>query len=158
MEIRFIKGTDVPAVLSLLKQVGALHHQGRPDIFRRKAQKYGPSQVFSMVDSSQNPILIAAEDEQVLGYCFCEIKEYKNDPVMADRKELYIDDLCVDKTCRGQGVGSALYEAACKLAKEKACHNVSLNVWCCNETAVAFYNKLGLKPQKIGMEMILEED
>ena len=157
MEIRFARGTDVPAILNLLKEVGMVHHLGRPDIFRLHAQKYGASQVLSMVDSSQNPILIAAEGEQVLGYCFCEIKQHKNDPVMADRKELYIDDLCVDESCRGQGVGRALYQAACAFAKEKECHSVTLNVWCCNETAVAFYEKLGLKPQKIGMEMILEE-
>lgn len=158
MEIRFARGTDVPAILTLLKQVGMVHHLGRPDIFRKNAQKYGASQVLAMVDSSQSPILVAADGEQVLGYCFCEIRAHKNDPVMADRKELYIDDLCVEESCRGQGVGRALYRAACDFAKKETCHSVTLNVWCCNETAVAFYEKLGLKPQKIGMEMILEEN
>lgn len=30
-----------------------------------------------------------------------------------------------------------------------------LNVWCCNENAMKFYESCGLKPQKIGMETIL---
>jgi len=32
---------------------------------------------------------------------------------------------------------------------------VTLNVWCCNESAMKFYESLGMKPQKIGMEAIL---
>ena len=30
---------------------------------------------------------------------------------MNDRKTLYIDDLCVDETLRGQHIGRALFEA-----------------------------------------------
>lgn len=30
-----------------------------------------------------------------------------------------------------------------------------LNVWCCNENAMKFYESCGLKPRKIGMETIL---
>ena len=39
--------------------------------------------------------------------------------------------------------------------KKEACYNVTLNVWSCNEGAMKFYEKCGLKPQKVGMEIIL---
>ena len=52
MEIRFAVPRDVPGILSLLRQVGAVHHQGRPDIFREHAQKYGASQVLAMLVSA----------------------------------------------------------------------------------------------------------
>ena len=74
---------------------------------------------------------------------------------MTDIKTLYIDDLCVDEKFRGKGVGKELYEAALSLAKEKGCYNLTLNVWSCNESAIHFYESMGLIPQKIGMEMIL---
>ena len=32
---------------------------------------------------------------------------------------------------------------------------LTLNVWSCNESALRFYEKCGLLPQKIGMEKIL---
>ena len=153
MEFRFAIQEDVPAILQLLKQVGAVHHQGRPDIFRENAQKYGPSQVLSKLDS----ILIAAEGAKVLGYCFFIMETHKNDPVMTDRRELYIDDLCIDETLRGKGVGKALYTRAVEYAKEQGCSSVTLNVWCCNENAMAFYQKLGMQPRKIYMEMGLED-
>ena len=45
MEIRFAKAQDVPGMIKLLQQVGKVHHEGRPDLFRSNAQKYSPSQL-----------------------------------------------------------------------------------------------------------------
>ena len=157
MEIRFAQASDVMGILALLRQVGQVHHQGRPDIFRAGAQKYGPSQVLSMLSKPDTVIFVAVEEEKVLGYGFCFIKNHALDPVMTDRTELYIDDLCVDENCRGKGIGKALYEAICKYAKMRKCYHITLNVWSCNENAMRFYESLGLKPQKIGMEAILED-
>jgi len=157
MEIRFAQAKDIPGILSLLRQVGEVHHQGRPDIFRSGAQKYGASQILSMLDSSATPIFVAAEGDRVLGYGFCMFKQYKNDPVIADHSEIYIDDLCVDESCRGQHIGRAIYNEILRYAKMRRCYNVTLNVWSCNPSAMGFYESLGLKPQKVGMEVILEE-
>ena len=66
-----------------------------------------------------------------------------------------IRDRCVDESCRGQHVGQALYEAVLELARSMGCYNVTLNVWSCNPGAMRFYEKRGLKQQKIGMEIIL---
>ena len=68
---------------------------------------------------------------------------------------LYIDDICVDEGARGRGVGRALYGHILGFAREKGCYNVTLNVWSCNPGAMAFYEKLGLTPYKVGMEKIL---
>ena len=157
MEIRFAQPRDVPGILKLLKQVGRVHHVGRPDLFRENAQKYGASQVLAMLDSKDTPIFIAAEEDQVLGYGFCFIKQLKEDPVMKDRTELYIDDLCVEETCRGQHIGRTIYEAILRYAKMRKCYHVTLNVWACNESAMKFYQSLGMQVQKMGMETVLED-
>ena len=158
MEIRFARPEDVPQILALLRQVGLVHHNGRPDIFRSNAQKYGASQVLALLESPSTPIFVAAEKETVLGYGFCVLKTYTNDPVMQDYKTLYLDDLCVAESCRRQGVGKLLYDAICSYAKSQNCNSLTLNVWCCNESAMKFYEKCGMKPQKIGMEASLEVD
>lgn len=155
MEIRFAQPADVPGILTLLRQVGQVHHRGRPDIFRADAQKYGPSQVLAMLDKSETPIFVAAEDGKVLGYCFCQIKTYYRDSVIVDHTTCYIDDLCVDEGCRGKHIGTALYEAVRRYAKNRDCRSITLNVWSCNPGAMKFYESLGLKPQKVGMEAIL---
>lgn len=158
MEIRFAKVSDVPAILDLLRQVGQVHHEGRPDIFRSGAQKYSASEVIAMLDDPENPIFIAAEGDKVLGYGFCQIIRYAKDPVMTDRVELYLDDLCVDESTRGMGVGKAIYEAIRKYAASRKCHSVSLNVWSCNKTAEKFYVNLGLTPRKTYMEELLDAE
>ena len=68
---------------------------------------------------------------------------------------VYIDDICVDEAARGLGVGRALYDHILAFAREKGAYNVTLNVWSCNPGAMAFYEKLGLVPYKVGMEKIL---
>lgn len=158
MEIRFAIGEDVPGILELLRQVGLVHHRGRPDIFRSDAQKYSASQVLALMSASNTPIFVAVEDGKVLGYSFCQIKTYYRDSVIADHTTCYIDDLCVDENCRGQHIGSALYQAVCRYARGRKCRSVTLNVWSCNEGAMRFYESMGLKPQKVGMEAILEEN
>lgn len=158
MKIRFAGPADVPAILKLLRQVGKVHSDGRPDIFRTGAQKYSASQVLAMLDDPMQPVFIAAEGDAVLGYGFCQIHTYEKDPVMTDRTELYLDDLCVDETARGKGVGKALYNAIRDYAKQRSCHSVSLNVWSCNETAYKFYVNLGLLPRKTYMEELLDAE
>ena len=108
MQIRFAKERDVPGIINLLRQVGRVHHEGRPDLFRPDAQKYSPSQIMAMLDKAATPIFVAVEDNAVLGYGVCMMKDYDRDTVITSHKSLYIDDLCVEEGCRGKGVGKAI--------------------------------------------------
>ena len=157
MNIRFAENKDIPAMIGLLRQVGQVHHQIRPDIFRSNAQKYNETALAELLRDPQRPIFIA-EEGKVLGYCFCILEETANHPVLMDEKTLYIDDLCVDENCRGKHVGQILYDHACRFARDQGCQTVTLNVWCGNDSAMAFYEKMGLKPRKIYMETRLEDD
>lgn len=157
MEIRLAQAEDIPGILTLLRQVGQVHHRGRPDIFRAGAQKYNEAQLRTMLDQPEAPIFVGVEAGKLLGYGFCFLKCHQGDPVIADFRELYIDDLCVEENCRGQQVGRRLYEHICRHARTLGCRSVTLNVWCCNPGAMAFYKKMGMRPQKVGMETILED-
>ena len=155
MEIRFAMEQDVPGIVKLLRQVGRVHHEGRPDLFRSDAQKYSPSQILGMLNDPMLPIFVAVEEDTVLGYGFCVMEILENHSVMNDRQTLYIDDLCVLEECRGKHIGTRIYQEILRYAKGRGCYNVTLNVWSCNESAMKFYESLGLKPQKVGMEAIL---
>ena len=155
MTIRFAEVRDIPGMIELLKQVGEVHHQLRPDLFRAGAQKYKEADLEALLRDPDRPIFIADQDGAVVGYCFCILQVTENNPVLCDRKVLYIDDLCVEENLRGKGIATALYNRVLEFAKELGCHSVTLNVWCGNDSAMAFYEKCGLKPQKIGMEKVL---
>jgi len=157
MEIRLANNSDIPGMIELLKQVGEVHHVIRPDLFRGGAQKYSESDLAELLKDENRPIFVGVEADRMLGYCFCIIEEVKDNPVLRDVKELYIDDLCVDETIRGKHVGSKLYDHVCAYAKSIGCKTVTLNVWCGNDSAMAFYKSRGMKPRKIYMETSLEE-
>ena len=108
MEIRRAEIRDIPGMIALLDQVGEVHHVIRPDIFRPGARKYDDAALRELLQDEATPIFVAVKDNFVAGYCFCQIRNYSGSPVLTDRKEIYIDDLCVDEHCRKQGIASAL--------------------------------------------------
>ncbi len=146
---------DIPKIIDLLKQVCLVHHKGRPDIFK-VGTKYSAEELRGILKDESRPILVSVdENDNVQGYCFCIYQKHINNSVLTDIKTLYIDDLCVDETLRFKGIGKELYDSALELAKDTNCYNVTLNVWSCNQSALKFYESLGLLPQKIGMEVII---
>lgn len=155
MKIRRAEERDLPAIDRLLLQVLTVHHNGRPDLFKENCRKYTDGELRGLLRDESRPILVAENGGEVVGYAFCVFQQHRNDNILTDIRTLYLDDLCVDEASRGEHVGTALYEAVLALARENGCYNVTLNVWSCNESALRFYEKRGLKPQKIGMEKIL---
>ncbi len=154
--IRHAEIRDIPRIMNLLLQVGMVHHNGRPDLFRGNATKYTPDELCSIIQDESTPVFVSTdEDDVVLGYAFCIFQQHVGSHILTDVNTLYIDDLCVDESCRGQHIGQGLYRHVLDFARESGCYNVTLNVWSCNESAMRFYEKCGLKPQKVGMETIL---
>lgn len=154
LNIRKAENRDIPRISELLSQVLEVHAAGRPDLFRSGTTKYDPAELAEIIADAERPIFVGERDGVVEGYAFCVFQRHKerNTP---DFTTLYIDDLCVDEKSRGLHVGRTLYEYVLKFAKEQGCYNVTLNVWACNESAMKFYEKCGLRVQKIGMEKIL---
>ena len=156
MIIRRATTTDLEGINKLLMQVLMVHHCGRPDLFKPNAKKYTDEELVAIIADDTSPILVGVNEEnEVLGYAFCKFIQHIDNNILTDIKTLYIDDLCVDEEKRGMHIGKQLYEHVLAFAKESGCYNVTLNVWSCNESAMKFYEKCGLVPQKIGMEKIL---
>ena len=58
-------------------------------------------------------------------------------------KAVYMDDLYVVESFRGQGVGSRLLEAVIQLAKDAGCYKVKWQVSKWNESGIQYYKKMG---------------
>ncbi len=154
--IRKATNSDINGIISLLYQVHAVHANGRPDIFKLGGIKYTKENIEEILKNENTPIFVLVNEENVvLGYSFCEIKETAEDTSVNRRKTLYIDDLCVDENARGQHIGTKIYEYVKDYAKSISCDSITLNVWEFNETAKIFYEKCGMKPLKTVMEQIL---
>ena len=159
MIIRRAVAEDMPGINKMLHQVLTVHHNGRPDLFKANVKKYTDEELVQIISDDKTPIFVAVEEDaptgEILGYAFCIFQQHVGNNILTDVKSLYIDDLCVDEEKRGLHIGKQLYEYVLAFAKEQECYNVTLNVWACNESAMRFYEKCGLVPQKVGMEKIL---
>lgn len=156
MDIRRARAKDLEGINHLLRQVLMVHHYGRPDLFKPDVKKYTDEQLLEMFQDNSRPIFVGTDEEgRILGYAFCVIQQHPDDNVLTDIKTLYIDDLCVDEQLRRQHIGRQIYEYVLDYARSCGCYNVTLNAWNCNPPAMAFYERLGMKPYKVGMETIL---
>ncbi len=156
MLIRRAEERDMDGINSLLCQVLMVHHNGRPDLFKSEAKKYTDEELREILKGDTRPVFVGVDEAgAVMGYAFCMFQQHVGNNILTDVKTLYIDDLCVDESIRGQHIGRQLYEYVVDFARNSGCYNVTLNVWACNEGARMFYEKCGLVPQKIGMEKIL---
>lgn len=155
VEIRRAGAQDVAGVHELLSQVLEVHAAGRPDLFRTGTRKYTDDELLKIFADDDAPVFVAVDGGEVLGHAFCVLEDHAADINWQDVRTLYIDDICVSESSRGKHVGTALYQHVIDYARDLGCHNVTLNVWCCNPGAQAFYEAMGMTPYKIGMEQVL---
>ena len=156
MAIRIAEDKDLERIKKLLLQVNNVHAQGRSDIFIKDRMKYTDKEILEQLhDSTKIVFVYTDDDDAVIGYAFCQIKEYKNINNIYPHKSLYIDDLCVDEEHRRQNIGKSLLKHVEDYAKNNNYYSLELNVWECNPSAKAFYERMGMKVLKIGMEKII---
>ena len=76
------------------------------------------------MDNDQTPVFVCTDsDGRVLGHGFCVLQRPENTRLLRDILTLYIDDICVDETARGQHVGRMIYEQIIAYARQCGCHS-----------------------------------
>ncbi len=157
MNIRRACKKDTDKIIKLLGQVLEIHAELRPDIFISGTTKYTPEDLEKMYQDDKKPIYAAVDDnDELLGYVMCALKEPAHSSNMIPFKTLFIDDFCVDESARGQHVGQALFEHVENEALRLGCYDITLNVWEGNDSAKHFYDKIGFRPRETQMEFILK--
>ena len=157
MTVRRAGVGDIPRIGALLLQVHKVHSDGRPDIFKAGGRKYNDEALLSILADDMTPVWVAVDERDLpLGYAFCVWRIVEDSPSLCARRELYIDDICVDERERGRGIGSFLYQSVLAYAESERADAVTLNVWCLNEGAMRFYEKCGMTPLKVVMEQRLK--
>ncbi len=156
MTIRRACEKDIDRILDLLKQVLEIHAKIRPDIFISGTTKYSGDELKEIISDDNKPVYVAVDDsDTVLGYAFCQLKEQPFTSTMVPFKSLYIDDLCVDESERGQHLGEKLFDYVKEQARGLGCYEITLNVWEGNDSAARFYERMGMKPKETQMELVL---
>lgn len=84
--------------------------------------------------------VIAEADNKAVGmavYNFYRLATFSGKRVM------YIEDIFIDESCRGTGVGTALFKEIVSIAKKLDCIKIEWKCLDWNTSAQAFYKKMG---------------
>ncbi len=156
MIFELAKSEDFEAVNRLAKQV-SLHHAQWDENVQPDKEPY-PMDFFQecIKDGAiyENAIYVARIDGNVVGFMFFYIW-HTNSSVTARRAVLQIDDFGVEERLRNRGIGQQMMTALRKLAEKEGCSAINLYVDAPNESAIAFYQKCGLKIRNHGMTLSL---
>ncbi len=157
IEIRRAEEKDIGRVSELLSEVLEIHASIRPDIFISGTTKYTAEELKGIFANDETPVFVAADENgRVVGYTFCVMKRQPFSTNMKDFRTLFIDDLCIDESCRGQHVGRKLFDYVMAYAKSQGCYDVTLNVWEGNDSARGFYEKMGMFVKETQMEILVK--
>ena len=122
------------------------HQNGRPEVFSNLSDE---SLKKDLIDNfSKFTILILLDKEEIVGYLAYNIKEKHS-------KEIHVDQLIITEKSRGQGYGKLLMNELIKIGKQNNCERVELDCWTFNENALAMYEHIGFKKQRIIFELDL---
>lgn len=158
MLIRRAENRDIDAVHRLLRQVLELHAALRPDLFVSGEAKYDKDALRHVFADDNRPVYVAVDGEdEVAGYAFCALQQRPDAAYIRPGRSLYVDDLCVDESRRGAGLGRLLFAHVLEEAARMGCTDVTLNVWQGNDKARAFYEKMGMFVRETRLEYKLPE-
>jgi GNAT superfamily N-acetyltransferase len=135
MEITIRKGekTDIPAVLSLIREL-ALYEKAPHEVTNTEADMerdgFGDHPVFRL--------LMAEADGEVAGMAiyFIKYSTWKG-------KGVYLDDIVVRESFRGNGIGKKLMDAVIRDSHEIGAKQLHWQVLDWNEPAIRFYKRYG---------------
>lgn len=133
--IRLASIRDIRGINELLLQVQKVHSDIRPDLFKYIGTKYNDSELEGIIKNSETPVFVYESDNKVVGYVFCIVTNSFMPCIFINTQIININSFMV--------------------AKSIGCHNVTLNVWEGNDSAIKFYENIGMKIQKVSMEQIL---
>ena len=153
--IRRAKIDDINAVNNLLSQVLEVHAKGRPDIFKTGTKKFSDEELVELINNDDKPIFVYEENGEAIGYVFIEYEIKENSHSKQDRKDLFIEDFCVDEKHRRKGIATKLFRFCEELSLKEKCNSITLNVWHLNNEAIKFYEKMGMTPLRTIMEKLV---
>ena len=148
--LQLARPEDLSAIEDLAQQVHKLHVRWRPDIYEITAQLWPQERFDEAV--AQRQLFTAKHEESVVGYVLVKIRNYEMAGHVS-RRVLLVDEICVEESLRGQGIGTEMMADVRAIANAYGCTDLQLGVYPQNDEALAFYQKCGFRIRSIDMQM-----
>ena len=147
---------DVKEAAKLVASLADYTLDKRPDIFIPNYENW-ESNLRERIDSSDYHMIVAKEDNNIVGTCVAEIKHLGDDEVTKRRDILFIEYIIVKDEYKRLGIGTAMLNHMKEFVKENNISSLELTVWGYNTGAIEFYNK-NLKVKRTIYEYMTDEE
>ncbi|MEJ7643196.1 MAG: GNAT family N-acetyltransferase [Chryseolinea sp.] len=146
--IREGKKEDLPTVLKLVQELASFEKapdEVKNSVASMELDGFGPNPVYWF--------FVAVLNEEIVGLSlyYWRYSTWKG-------KQLYLEDLIVTESVRGQGVGKLLFEKTMQHTLDQQCSGMMWQVLGWNEPAIDFYRKYGTKIGNTWLNCLLERD
>ncbi|QRR03871.1 GNAT family N-acetyltransferase [Dyadobacter sandarakinus] len=122
---------DIPAIFELVKELA---------IYERALNQVSntPEKMARDYKDKLYDFFVAEHDSKIVGLClyYFRYSTWKG-------KRLYMEDIIVTESMRGNGIGKILFDATVAAAKQTGCTGMLWQVLDWNTSAVGFYRKYG---------------
>ena len=147
---------DVKEAAKLVASLADYTLDKRPDIFIPNYENW-ETNLRERIESSDYHMIVAKEDNNIVGTCVAEIKHLGDDEVTKRRDILFIEYIIVKDEYKRLGIGTAMLNHMKQFVKGNNISSLELTVWGYNEDAIKFYNK-NLKVKRTIYEYMSDEE
>lgn len=144
INIRKASISDFEELCSIFEEADKLHVEKLPDTFREAEKPVRPKEfIISIIYDEKQVLYVAELHKEIIGCIHVCIINSPPIPIFVKRLYGEIDTICVSSKYRHVGVGKLLMREAEIWLKENGVHEVELNVYHFNKSAIGLYEKLG---------------
>jgi ribosomal protein S18 acetylase RimI-like enzyme len=157
--IRPATAKDVPTIQRLYRQLDQHHVRLLPEVFQSVAGHARPDAfVAEKIANEDSDYLLAEVQGKVRGFVDLRMACHPHYPMFRPHNFALVDNAVVEEGHRGQGIGTALFNAAKRWARERGLRYMQTEVWHENAGAHAFYARQGFHPRTTRMELEIKEN
>lgn len=156
INIRNATAADYDALCELFDEIDRLHRDHLPHIFQRPSGAVREYDAYAALIADESVALFVAEvGDRLIGFVHAVVREAAAMPIFVPRRYVVIDELVVKSNFQGYGIGKSLMEHVQGWASANGATSIELNVYEFNESAIAFYERLGFQPvsRKLSKEL-----
>ena len=128
----------------------------QPEHFVLSRQGARSAQMEGILNSDNQLMLVAQDDETVVGFAHVMFFTAKSVSCLKPQSNIYLQDLLVTERCRNKGIGTLLLDAAKAYGRENGAAFFRTQVFPMNRAGLRFYERNGFSSKMITIECPLE--
>lgn len=147
---------DFEKVKPIHKEIHDLHVEGRPDKYSSTNNTLDKEYYKGLVTNEEGRVYIIEFENEIIAFTFLRKNSTPDREAVVKQSYVFMEDFGVNQNFREKGLGRSLFDKAIEFTKEMDASSLELGVWEFNDSAIKFYEAMGMKTQARKMEIKLD--